>query len=429
MLLLFFLKGIVVGVIIAVPVGPVGVMCIRRTAVEGKLAGFVSGLGAATADAVFGIIAGFGLTVVSDWLIGYQHWLRVAGACLLLAVGGRSLLAKRPEAASAPDPESLSWYYASTFALTLTNPITILAFLAIFAAVGLSGAEATLGRAAILVLGVWVGSLVWWFSLSFGIGLWLRSFEPRHLVWINRGSGAILVLSGITLLASLIGEYLPQRRASSACGDRPVVYLPPAFSETRPAVLLDHVERYSFGLLVSHGPDGLVASHIPFLVERTDPELHLLGHLARPNPQVDDLGRGKEVMAIFSGPHAYISPSWYLHGPSVPTWNYVDVHAYGTVRPVEDPTWLRRLLCRLSDRHEAGNPAPWRVEDLPETYLEAMLKGIVGFDITVSRLEGKFKLSQNRPAADRPSVITGLEVQADENSTAVARLMREREQA
>src|SRR6266446_3406617 len=155
MLLVFFLKGIVVGIVIAVPVGPVGVMCIRRTVFEGKLAGFVSGLGAATADAVFGIIAGFGLTVVSDWLLAYQQWLRIAGACLLLALGGHSLLAKQPpKLGSAPNPESLSWYYASTFALTLTNPITILAFLAIFAAVGLTGAEATLGRAATLVLGV-----------------------------------------------------------------------------------------------------------------------------------------------------------------------------------------------------------------------------------------------------------------------------------
>jgi threonine/homoserine/homoserine lactone efflux protein len=204
MLLVFFLKGIAVGIVIAVPVGPVGVMCIRRTVFEGKLAGLVSGLGAATADAVFGVIAGFGLTVVSDWLLGYQRWLRAAGACLLLAVGGRSLLAKpQSKIVSAPDTESLWWYYGSTFALTLTNPITILAFLAIFAAVGLSGAEATLERAAILVLGVWVGSLLWWFSLSFGIGLFFRTFEPRHLVWINRGSKAILLLSGAALLASL----------------------------------------------------------------------------------------------------------------------------------------------------------------------------------------------------------------------------------
>jgi transcriptional regulator len=207
-----------------------------------------------------------------------------------------------------------------------------------------------------------------------------------------------------------------------------VVYLPPAFTETRPAVLVAHIERHDFGLLLSHGTAGLVASHIPFLVERRDEELHLLGHLARPNPQVEDLGQDGEVLAIFSGPHAYISPRWYAGGPSVPTWNYVDVHAYGTVRLIKDDDWLRGLLRRLSERHEAGSPAPWRIEDLPEAYLEGMVKGIIGLDIAVSRLEGKFKLSQNRPAADRPRVIAALEQGGDENSVAVAKLMREREQ-
>jgi transcriptional regulator len=207
-----------------------------------------------------------------------------------------------------------------------------------------------------------------------------------------------------------------------------VVYLPPAFSETRPAVLVGHIERHDFGLLVSHGTAGFVASHIPFLVERRDEELHLLGHLARPNPQVEDLGQGGEVLAIFSGPHTYISPRWYAGGPSVPTWNYVDVHAYGTVRLIEDREWLHRLLRRLAERHEAGNPAPWRIEDLPEAYLEGMLSGIIGLDIAVSRLEGKFKLSQNRPAADHPCIIAALEQSDDENSLAVAKLMREREQ-
>ena len=208
-----------------------------------------------------------------------------------------------------------------------------------------------------------------------------------------------------------------------------MVYLPAAFAETSPAVLVAHIERHDFGLLLSHGIAGLVASHIPFLVERRDEELHLLGHLARPNPQVEDLGQGGEVLAIFSGPHAYISPSWYADGPSVPTWNYVDVHAYGTVRLIEDGDWLRQLLHRLADRHEAGNPVPWRVEDLPEAYIEGMLKGIIGLDIAVSRLEGKYKLSQNRPSADRPRVIAALERGGDENSVGVAQSMREREQA
>ncbi|MBV8133235.1 MAG: FMN-binding negative transcriptional regulator [Alphaproteobacteria bacterium] len=206
-----------------------------------------------------------------------------------------------------------------------------------------------------------------------------------------------------------------------------MVYLPPHFTETRPDVLVAHIEQHDFGLLVSYGAGGLVASHIPFLVERHGEELCLVGHLARPNPQVQHLAKGGEVLAIFSGPHAYISPSWYAAGPAVPTWNYVDIHAYGTVRLIEDGDWLRRLLRRLSDRHEAGNPAPWRMQDLPETYLKGMLKGIVGLDITVTRLEGKFKLSQNRPAVDRPRVIAGLERRGDVDALAVAGLMRERE--
>ena len=206
-----------------------------------------------------------------------------------------------------------------------------------------------------------------------------------------------------------------------------MVYLPPAFTEKRPEMLMGHIERYDFGLLVSHGAAGLVASHIPFLTERAGDRLHLQGHLARPNPQVADLAQGGEVLAIFHGPHAYISPNWYATGPSVPTWNYADVHAYGTVQLIEDEEWLHRFLLRLSERHEARNPMPWRMENLPKPYARSMLKGIVGLDIAVTRLEGKYKLSQNRPAADRPGVIDALEAQDDDEPRAVARLMRERE--
>src|SRR5690348_13481780 len=206
-----------------------------------------------------------------------------------------------------------------------------------------------------------------------------------------------------------------------------MVYLQPAFTEARPSVLLHHIERYDFGLLVSHGAAGLVASHLPFLVERDGEQLHLQGHLARPNPQVPELARGGEVLAIFHGPHAYISPGWYATGPSVPTWNYVDVHAYGTVRLVEDGGWLRDLLHRLPERHEAGSRQPWRMRDLPDSYVEGMLNGIVGLDIAVTRLEGKYKLSQNRPAGDRPRVIAALEDRQDADALAIARLMRERE--
>jgi transcriptional regulator len=197
-----------------------------------------------------------------------------------------------------------------------------------------------------------------------------------------------------------------------------VVYLPPAFTEARPEVLIAHIERHDFGLLISHGPAGLVASHIPFLIERENAELRLLGHLARPNPQVGQLSLGGEVLAIFSGPHAYISPAWYAGGPAVPTWNYVDVHAYGTLRLIEDDDWLRRFVQRLSDRHEAGNAEPWTT---------GMMKGIIGLEIAVTRLEGKYKLSQNRPAADRPLIAAALEARGDTDAAAVARLMRERE--
>ena len=206
-----------------------------------------------------------------------------------------------------------------------------------------------------------------------------------------------------------------------------MVYLPPAFTEARPEVLIAHIERHDFGLLISHGPAGLVASHIPFLVEREDDGLHLVGHLARPNPQVAELSDGGEVLAIFSGPHAYISPGWYASGPAVPTWNYVDVHAYGTLRLIDDVDWLRMVLRRLSDRHEARSAEPWKMQDLPEPYVSGMMKGIIGLDIAVGRLEGKYKLSQNRPAADRPRIAAALEARGDADAVGVARLMRERE--
>ena len=207
-----------------------------------------------------------------------------------------------------------------------------------------------------------------------------------------------------------------------------MVYLPPAFTETRTELLIEHIERHEFGLLVSHGTEGLIASQLPFLLARRDGRLYVEGHLARANPQLVDLASGSEALAIFQGPHAYISPSWYGAGPAVPTWNYATVHAYGTARTIADPGWLDDFVRRLSERHEAREPTPpWRTQDLPEAYLRSMLNGIVGVEIAVGRLEGKFKLSQNRPAADRPRIIAALEGREDADSQAVARLMRERE--
>ena len=204
-----------------------------------------------------------------------------------------------------------------------------------------------------------------------------------------------------------------------------MVYLPPHFTETREDVLLAHIERHDFGLLITQG-GGLIASQVPFLVERRDGKLYLLGHLARANPQCAALDAG-EALAIFHGPHAYVSPSWYEAGPAVPTWNYASVHAYGTPRVIGERDWLTSLLRRLSVRHEAREAVPWRMDDQPAAYLAGMLGGIVGFEIAVSRLEGKFKLSQNRPSGDRPRIIAALEARGGDDARGVARLMRERE--
>ena len=205
-----------------------------------------------------------------------------------------------------------------------------------------------------------------------------------------------------------------------------MVYLPPHFTETDEKVLLAHIERYDFGLLVTKS-GALIASQVPFLVERRDGKLVLTGHLARPNPQCADLAAGGEALVVFHGPHAYISPSWYGAHPAVPTWNYASVHAYGEPRTIGDKAWLSDLLRRLSERHEAREANPWRMQDQPEAFLNGMLNGIVGFEIAVSRLDGKFKLSQNRPASDRPRIIAALDARDDADSHGVARLMKERE--
>jgi threonine/homoserine/homoserine lactone efflux protein len=202
-LLLALLKGIVVGIVIALPAGPVGVLCVRRTLFDGPTYGFISGLGAATADTIFGIIAGFGITIVRDVMLRYQDWFAAAGGLFLIYVGAKALLQASD---SEPEPEHDKTQYLrafiSTFALTITNPITVLAFAAIFAKVGMSK-ESGLLDIGVLVAGVFLGSLVWWFGLSFGIA-GLRRVGTVRLVWVNRISGVILTLSGIGLLAAAL---------------------------------------------------------------------------------------------------------------------------------------------------------------------------------------------------------------------------------
>jgi len=202
-LLIDLVKGIIVGIVIALPVGPVGVLCVRRTLFEGPVFGFVSGLGAATADTVFGVIAGFGLTIVRDFMLRYQDWFGAAGGVFLLFVGIRAL---RQNGDHEPEPladEALLGAYASTFALTITNPITILAFAGIFAKIGVSESGGYLDTGA-LVLGVFCGSLLWWLGLSFGLAWLSRAAGRVRLTWINRISGAILTLSGLGLLGAAI---------------------------------------------------------------------------------------------------------------------------------------------------------------------------------------------------------------------------------
>ncbi|HEV2546743.1 MAG TPA: LysE family transporter [Stellaceae bacterium] len=195
------LKGVAVGIVIALPVGPVGVLCVRRTLFEGPSYGFVSGLGAATADTVFGVIAGFGLTFVRDLLLGYQDWLGATGGAFLIAVGIKALTTRADIEPEPVEDEALFAAYASTFALTITNPITILAFAGIFAKVGVSE-EAGFLDTGVLVGGVFLGSLWWWLGLSFGIAGLRRTAGAVRLVWLNRISGAILTLSGLGLLAA-----------------------------------------------------------------------------------------------------------------------------------------------------------------------------------------------------------------------------------
>jgi transcriptional regulator len=191
------------------------------------------------------------------------------------------------------------------------------------------------------------------------------------------------------------------------------LYVPPLFRVEDRAALYAFMEQHAFGTLVTSGPSGMHVSHIPFLPERGDDgAIRLLGHVARANEQWKALEDAQHITAIFQGPHAYISPTWYAAHPSVPTWNYSVVHAHGKAR-LMDEAELHDLLMRLSTIYEAGNAKPWRMSELPPAYVDSMLKMIVGFEIEVESLEGKFKLSQNRPA-EVPRVIAELEGSAGE---------------
>ena len=206
-----FLQGLIIGFSIAAPVGPIGVLCIRRTLAEGRLAGFLSGIGAASADMFYGAVAAFGLTVVQDLLIGQSNWLQVVGGIFLLYLGLKTFFSKPSEKAAESRRGGLFGAYLTTFFLTITNPLTILSFIAIFAGLRLpfhdvSGVlrEGETGGnylpASFMVLGVFLGSATWWLTLSTGVSLLREKFTPVLLTWVNRLAGVVIFVFGLLAL-------------------------------------------------------------------------------------------------------------------------------------------------------------------------------------------------------------------------------------
>ena len=206
------------------------------------------------------------------------------------------------------------------------------------------------------------------------------------------------------------------------------MYLPPAFREDRLDIQHAFIRANSFGTLVTMGADGLTANHIPFVID-TDASSHgtLRGHLSRANPQWQSLDASQDALVIFQGPESYITPSWYATkaetGKVVPTWNFTAVHVWGRPRVIEDTDWLARQIDGLTAMHESGRARPWSVSDAPADFVVAQMKGIVGIEIEIVRIEGKWKVSQNRPQADRDGVVRGLSAAGDENSRAMAQLV------
>lgn len=209
------------------------------------------------------------------------------------------------------------------------------------------------------------------------------------------------------------------------------MYLPSHFEETRVDVLHQLVRERPLATLVTLGAAGLNANHLPFELDTEPlPNGTLRCHVARANPVWRDYSLGTEALVIFHGPQVYISPSWYetktQRGEVVPTYNYAVVHAFGTLRIIQDRAWLRGLVTRLTERFESASAAPWQVSDAPEDFIEKQLGAIVGIEIAVTRLAGKWKVSQNRPALDRAGVVEALSEIAGADGLAVAQMIKER---
>ena len=196
------------------------------------------------------------------------------------------------------------------------------------------------------------------------------------------------------------------------------MYTPKVFADGDPAALPQIVADNAFGLLVTVDEKGPVATHVPFVL--SDDGQSLLCHVAKANPQWRGLEAGRPALAVFTGLHAYISPSWYASEPAVPTWNYSAVHVSGPARAITDTERLHALVDKLTRRYESARPVPWSLESVPQAFLNRQLAGIVGVEIRIERVEGKRKLSQNRSASDRAGVVEGLAAENDAGAHAVA---------
>lgn len=205
------------------------------------------------------------------------------------------------------------------------------------------------------------------------------------------------------------------------------MFRPKQFREDRIDVLQDFIRTHPFATLVTNGAAGIEANHVPFFLNNAQAGNlgTLQGHVARPNPVWSETWPGAEVLLVFQGSHHYVTPSWYPskaeHGKVVPTWNYIIVHARGAMTAIEDTDWLLAHVNALTDHQETSRAIPWAVDDAPADYIEKMIGGIVGLEISLTSLEGKWKMSQNRNAADRAGVVDGLRVEGTQAATDVAR--------
>ncbi len=207
------------------------------------------------------------------------------------------------------------------------------------------------------------------------------------------------------------------------------MYTPAHFKVEDLAEIHAMMRAHPFALLVTHGAEGTVATHLPTVlkVDGASPMGRIECHLARPNSQWRSFDKDAEALLVFQGPEAYISPGWYPskaeHGKAVPTWNYQSVHAYGRLEVQSDKAWLLAHVSQLSDQHEALSARPWAVADAPESYIDVMLRGIVGLSLAITRIDGKAKMSQNREVRDRMGVVEGLTARAHGHDAVVAELV------